>query len=249
MDRHCPVRPHCAWVILAVTCLTVVMTAGVTAVPAVLIHLLEVAFDGSGRDVLAVSINVFLYGLAGPLRRAGHAACRPAARDAGQPLAHRHRCCRPDAGPDLAPPLSPLGRGGRCRDGEYRSSCSAPPWSIAGCPRSGVWRLGPGRRERHGRLVFPLLATIVAALGWQAVGWVVRASSWSCCRSSHSLMRDAPASMGLSPYGAARDPTSGSPRPASPPEEPLVSLGAALRHGDFWRLWLTSRSAGRRPTG
>ena len=47
MDRQRPARLHYAWVILAVTCLTVVMTAGVTAVPAVLIHPLEVA---SGWD-------------------------------------------------------------------------------------------------------------------------------------------------------------------------------------------------------
>jgi hypothetical protein len=46
------------------------MTAGVTAVPAVLIHPLEVAFGWDRAAIaLAVSINVFLYGLAGPLRK------------------------------------------------------------------------------------------------------------------------------------------------------------------------------------
>ena len=67
MDPHRPARLHYAWVILAVTCLTVVLTAGVTAVPAVLIHPLEVAFGWDRAAIaLAVSINVFLYGLAGP---------------------------------------------------------------------------------------------------------------------------------------------------------------------------------------
>ena len=67
MDRHRPARPHYAWVILAVTGLTVVMTSGVTAVPAVLIHPLEVAFGWDRAAIaLAVSINIFLYGLAGP---------------------------------------------------------------------------------------------------------------------------------------------------------------------------------------
>src|SRR5207247_4097943 len=67
MDPHRPARRHYAWVILAVTCLTVVLTAGVTAVPAVLIHPLEVAFGWNRAAIaLAVSINVFLYGLAGP---------------------------------------------------------------------------------------------------------------------------------------------------------------------------------------
>src|SRR3989454_12638756 len=67
MAHHCPARLHYAWVILAVTGLTVVLTAGVTAVPAVLIHPLEVAFGWDRAAIaLAVSINVFLYGLAGP---------------------------------------------------------------------------------------------------------------------------------------------------------------------------------------
>jgi sugar phosphate permease len=60
-------RLHERWVMLAVTGLTVLMTAGVTAVPAVLIHPLEVAFGWDRAAlVLAVSINVLLYGLAGP---------------------------------------------------------------------------------------------------------------------------------------------------------------------------------------
>src|SRR2546430_7669250 len=43
------------------------MSAGVAAVPAVLIHPLEVAFGWDRAAIaLAVSINVFLYGLAGP---------------------------------------------------------------------------------------------------------------------------------------------------------------------------------------
>jgi len=67
LDPHRSARPHYAWVILAVTGLTVVLTAGVTAVPAVLIHPLEVAFGWDRAAIaLAVSINVFLYGLAGP---------------------------------------------------------------------------------------------------------------------------------------------------------------------------------------
>jgi hypothetical protein len=56
-------RRHYRWVILAVTGLTVLMAAGVTAVPAVLIHPLEVAFGWDrAAIVLAVSINVLLSG-------------------------------------------------------------------------------------------------------------------------------------------------------------------------------------------
>src|SRR4029450_13988910 len=67
LDHYRPARLHYAWVILAVTCLTVVLTAGGTAVPALLIHPLEVAF-GWDRAALAapVSIKFFLYACAGP---------------------------------------------------------------------------------------------------------------------------------------------------------------------------------------
>src|SRR5437870_402516 len=149
MDHQRPARLHYAWVILAVTCLTVVLTAGVTAVPAVLIHPLEVAFGWvRAAFALAVSINVFLYGLAGPF-----------------------------AGRRLRP-------------------------------------VGPR----------PL---VLAAL----------------------LMRDTPAALGLAPYGTGHAAASGNPATAPAPEAPLVPLSAALRQGDFWRLWLTFAICGATTNG
>ena len=62
-------------------------------------------------------------------------------------------------------------------------------------------------------------------------------------------MRDAPAALGLTPYGTMRDSVSGLP-PAEPrPEAPLVPLRVALRHGDFWRLWLTFAICGATTNG
>jgi len=252
MDRHRPVRPHYAWVILAVTCLTVVMTAGVTAVPAVLIHPLEVAFGWDRAAIaLAVSINVFLYGLAGPF--AGRVMLRVgprrvmlasllliaigvAASTQVQTLLHLYLLWGVVVG---------VGTGSTAL---VLSATVVNRWFTT---QRGLALGLLGAASATGRLVFlPLLATIVAALGWQAVGWVVSGCILLVVLPLVALlMRDAPASMGLSPYGAARDPTSGSPRPASPPEEPLVSLGAALRHGDFWRLWLTFAICGATTNG
>src|SRR5258706_15696182 len=104
MEHHHPTRPHYAWVILAVTCLTVVMTAGVTAVPAVLIHPLEVAFGWDRAAIaLAVSINVFLYGLAGPF--AGRVMLRVGLR--GGVVASPPPLPRGGAPPPAAPTLLP----------------------------------------------------------------------------------------------------------------------------------------------
>ena len=76
------------------------------------------------------------------LRRAGDAARRPAARDADQSAPHCRRRRRLNAGPDLAPPLSPLGRRGRRGDGEYGPRAQRRRWSIAGSPPSGAWPSG-----------------------------------------------------------------------------------------------------------
>src|SRR5262249_5115611 len=108
-----------------------------------------------------------------------------------------------------------------------------------------------GAASSTGRLIFlPLLATIVTTLGWQAVGWSVAGCVLVIVLPLVPLlMRDAPASMGLPPYGATRHPLSGSLHPATPPDDPLVSLKTALGHGDFWRLWLTFAICGATTNG
>jgi MFS family permease len=64
-------RLHYAWIILAVTFVTVVMTAGVRATPSVLIVPLEKEFDWSRATIsLAVGVNLLLYGAVGPFAAA-----------------------------------------------------------------------------------------------------------------------------------------------------------------------------------
>ena len=63
-------RVHYAWIVVAVTFFTLLAAAGVRSVPGVLIVPLEDEF-GWTRDVaLAVSINLFLFGLCGPFAAA-----------------------------------------------------------------------------------------------------------------------------------------------------------------------------------
>ena len=252
MDRHRPARPHYAWVILAVTCLTVVMTAGVTAVPAVLIHPLEVAFGWDRAAIaLAVSINVFLYGLAGPF--AGRVMLRVgprrvmlisllllaggvAASTQVQTLLHLYLLWGVVVG---------VGTGSTAL---VLSATVVNRWFTT---QRGLALGLLGAASSTGRLVFlPLLATIVATLGWQAVGWVVAGCLLLIVLPLVALlMRDAPAATGLTPYGTVHDPASGVSPTAPPPEAPLVSLGGALRQGNFWRLWLTFAICGATTNG
>ena len=66
--RH---RLHYAWIILAVTFVVVVVTAGVRATPSVLIVPLEREFHWSRATIsFAVGINLLIYGAVGPFAAA-----------------------------------------------------------------------------------------------------------------------------------------------------------------------------------
>src|SRR5262249_10809756 len=64
-------RLHYAWIIVAVTFVVVLLTAGVRAAPGVLIVPLEEEFHWSRATIsFAVSVNLLLYGLIGPFAAA-----------------------------------------------------------------------------------------------------------------------------------------------------------------------------------
>src|SRR5438270_12858407 len=64
-------RVHYAWVIVALTFLVVVVTAGVRSAPGVLIVPLEAEFHWSRATIsLAAGINLFVYGFIGPFAAA-----------------------------------------------------------------------------------------------------------------------------------------------------------------------------------
>ncbi len=252
MDYHRPARLHYAWVILAVTCLTVVLTAGVTAVPAVLIHPLEVAFGWDRAAIaLAVSINVFLYGLAGPF--AGRLMLRVGPRRvmltsllliaAGVAAATQIRTVL-----HLYLLWGVVVGVGTGSTALVLSATVVNRWFTT---QRGLAMGLLGAASSTGRLVFlPLLAMVVTALGWQAVGWVVAGCLLLLAVPLVAvLMRDAPATLGLAPYGTGPAAASGSPATAPASEVPLVPLGVALRQGDFWRLWLTFAICGATTNG
>src|SRR5262249_13911602 len=204
MDYHRQARLHYAWVILAVTCLTVVLTAGVTAVPAVLIHPLEVAFGWDRAAIaLAVSINVFLYGLAGPF--AGRVMLRVGPRRvmltsllliaAGVAAATQIRTVL-----HLYLLWGVVVGVGTGSTALVLSATVVNRWFTS---QRGLALGLLGAASSTGRLVFlPLLATIVAALGWQAVGWGVAGCGLLLAVPLDPVPRPGTAAaMGLTPYG------------------------------------------------
>src|SRR5438552_4815262 len=62
---------HYAWVVAAVTCLTLLVASGLRSTPGVLIVPLEAEFGCSRATIsFAVGLNIFLYGLIGPFAAA-----------------------------------------------------------------------------------------------------------------------------------------------------------------------------------
>src|SRR5262245_19087800 len=240
MDHHRPARLHYAWVILAVTCLTVVLTAGVTAVPAVLIHPLEVAFGWDRAAIaLAVSINVFLYGLAGPfagrlMLRVGPRrviltsllllAAGVAAATQIQTVLHLYLLWGVVVG---------VGTGSTAL---VLSATVVNRWFTT---QRGLALGLLGAASSTGRLVFlPLLAMVVTALGWQAVGWVVAGCLLLLAVPLVALlMRDArPRPWGSPPMarGTTWHPGAPPPRPHRTPHWcPSGSPCARAISGDF----------------
>jgi sugar phosphate permease len=247
-----PARLHDRWVILAVTSLTVLMAAGVTAVPAVLIHPREVEFGWDRAAIaLAVSINVLRYGLAGPfagglMRRFGPRrvrltslaliACGVAATTQVRALLQRYLLWGVVVG---------LGTGSTAL---VLSATVVNRWFTT---HRGLALGLLGAATSTGRLLFlPLLAAVVIALGWQAVGWIVAGCitlfAWPLVAL---LMRDSPAQLGCTPYRGMSAAASADTRAADASAAPLVPLGTALCHGDFWRLWLTFAICGATTNG
>ena len=247
-----PARLHYRWVILAVTCLTVLMAAGVTAVPAVLIHPLEVEFGWDRAALaLAVSINVLLYGLAGPfagglMLRVGPRrvmltsliviAFSVAATTQLRSWVQLYLLWGVVVG---------LGTGSTAL---VLSATVVNRWFTT---HRGLALGLLGAATSTGRLIFlPLLAAVVIALGWQAVGWIVAGCITLLVLPLVALlMRDAPAPMGLTPYRGVSEAASADTRAPDSSAAPLVPLWTALRHGDFWRLWLTFAICGATTNG
>lgn len=233
---------HYAWVVVAVTFLVLLVSAGVRAVPAVLMLPLEQEFGWARTTTsFALSVNILLYGLTGPF--AGSLMARIGVRRVVL----------------AALALLALGAG--------LATLITQPWQLV-----AIWGLAIGvgtglvavvlaativnrwfvaRRgtvlgvltasTATGQLVFlPVLAQVTARFGWRAAVLVVAAVLLALVPLVAWLLRDDPASVGLQPYGAASDMALA--QAPAPEERPIGAIGAlrdAARSRNFWILFTT----------
>jgi sugar phosphate permease len=226
-------RVHYAWVVVAVTFLTILISSGVRAAPGVLIHPLEVDFGWNRAAIsFAVSIGLFLYGFSGPF--AGQLVNRFGPRGlmaVGVALA-----ALSTAGGALVSSLleldvlwgvvSGLGTG---LTTSVLGVAVANRWFVA---RRGFVLGLFGAAASAGQLVLvPLLMWLVVAVGWRSAVLVLGAGMSLVLLPVLLLMRNRPADVGLEPYGGA------APAEAARPAEGLFALTRrAVRVPEFWLL-------------
>jgi len=233
--RH---RLHYAWIIVAVTFVVVVVTAGVRATPSVLIVPLEREFHWSRATIsFAVGVNLLLYGAVGPFAAAvmerfgarGTMTLALAATAAGVAMTAAMR--EPWQLVALWGVVVGLATG---FVGAYLAASIAARWFRA---REGLVVGILTAANAAGQLVFlPTMAALASAAGWRIVSLVLAACVVVLLPVLAVLMRDRPEDLGLARYGEGDRSRPGT----APAGNPLTAAFGALATGvgsrDFWLI-------------
>jgi len=226
------------WVAVALCFLTTLVGAGIRSAPTVFIHPLETEFGWSRAEIgFAVSINLFLYGLAAPLsgwlidrvgaRRVMVGSLAFLALGVGLTTLIRdywHLLL-------LWGAVVGLSAGGTA---SVLSAAVASRWFVA---RRGLVLGILNSANSTGQLIFlPVMMTVIVTVGWRggsllllfvALGLIPFVALW---------MRDDPSDIGLTPYGSAPAAASGRTAGSSSEESERVPLLHAMRSSTFWLL-------------
>ncbi len=231
-------RFHYAWIIFAAAFVTLLASAGFRSTPGILIDPLHDEFGWSRATVsTAVSINVLLFGFVGPFAAA---------------LQLRYGLRRVtmtaltiiSTGALLTTQISRpwhlfllwggvVGIGSGCMATVFASTV-ASRWFVA---RRGLVTGALTAATASGQLVFlPLLSRIAESVGWRTVGVVIALCALGVIPVVFIFLRNAPADVGLLPYGALDD-----YEPPLPPTNPVRAAFSAFHDarvdGTFWLLW------------
>jgi MFS family permease len=232
-------RPHYAWIVAAATFVTLLGASGFRSAPGVLIVPLEQAFGWSRTTIsLAVSINLVLFGLCGPFAAAamGRFGVRRVVLVALLLVA---------AGSGLTVLMTAswqllllwgvvvgLGTGAMAA---VLAATVATRWFVA---RRGLVTGALTAASATGQLAFlPLLANLAVHHGWQWASIAVAGAALAVVPLVLLLLRNAPADLGLTPYGAPPGTPIAAPAPpANPVGTALRVLSDASRTRAFWLL-------------
>ncbi len=231
-------RPHYGWIVMAVTLLVLVVTAGFRSMVGVLIVPLHDEFGWSRGEIsAAASLSLLTFGLFAPFAAALHErfgmrrvcvaalaviAAASAATTAVTAVWQLQLLWGLVIGAAAGAVSVPL------------AAIVATRWFVR---RRGLVTSIMVTASATGQLVFlPILAAITAAAGWRWASAAIAAVALVVVLPLAALLlRDRPADVGLPPYGGeAIEPP---PPPAgSPVRRALGALALASRSGTFWLL-------------
>ncbi len=238
MARSASPRLHYAWVVFVVGFITLVGAAGFRSTPSILIDPLNEEFGWTRATVgLAVSINVVLYGLAGPfaaalqlrygLRRVTMVSLMVIALGAFGTTRMTHPwqlfCLWGVV----------VGIGSGCMATVFASTV-ASRWFVR---HRGFVTGALTAASASGQLVFlPLLTRLAGTHGWRVVGLVIGASALAVVPLVFAFLRNSPEDVGLTPLGAPDD-FAPIVSTVNPVKHALDTLRASRRDTVFWLLW------------
>jgi predicted MFS family arabinose efflux permease len=233
-------RLHYAWIVAAISFLTLLVAAGIRSAPGVLLVPLEQTFGWTHATLaLPISIGLLLYGLVGPfsagfIERFGLRPIMLVALvmfDVGFGLT-----------PFITSPWQLLLLWGvlvGCGTGMTAmvlAAIVAGRWFVA---RRGLVMGLLTASSAAGQLIFmPLLAGLAASVGWRLAVWIGCTLALVPLPIVALFMRNQPADLRLGAYG---EPASTlAPRPRVPAGNPftvtLAALGRGVTSRDFWLL-------------
>jgi sugar phosphate permease len=231
-------RLHYAWIVAAITFVTLLAAAGIRATPGVLMVPLEQDFGWSRASIsFAVSINLILYGLMGPFSAAlvDRLGARTTMLIGMATLA---------IGVSLTSLMTATWQlvllwgfvvGGG--SGMIALTLAATVVNRWFSERRGLVMGMLTASTATGQLVFlPFLAAVVEHYGWRPAVLTIACIAALTLPVIWLVMRNRPADMGLAPYGEVGN-VPPVPRAAGNPFlAALTALGEGMRSRDFWLL-------------
>jgi len=230
-------RLHYAWVVAAITWITLLAAAGFRSTPGTLIVPLEHEFGWSRATIsIAVSINLLLFGLFAPfagglmerfgVRRVVLAALLAVSAGSGLTV-FMNQPWQLDV---LWGVVVGVGTGSMA---SVLAAIVANRWFVQ---RRGLVLGAMTAAGATGQLIFlPALAWLAVNVGWRASALVVAGAALIGVPLVTLFMRDRPADVGLRAYGATE-----ADEPAPPLQNPvratLGGLAMGVRNRNFWLL-------------
>ena len=235
-------RFHYAWVVLGVTFLVMLITAGTRAAPSVMLVPLQRSFGWDLASISgALSLNLALFGLVGPFAAA----------------AMQHFGIRKT----VLGSLVVLSTAVACSSVMQHSWQMWLIWGLIVGSTTGATAMTLGavvvnrwfveRRgfamglltasSATGQLVFlPMLAYITEHLGWRPMIWAIASCAVLVVLLVYFFLPEQPAAVGRRRLGEAEDAAAVTEAPRSNPIAlAFGALGKAVRVGDFWLLFLS----------